>query len=132
MCGTNGLDVMRAIDRRTSSSRSVNASDAQAGVRCRVIRPRTDFLKALVGEGEHPAVRVVDEDDLAGAEQPLADRQRPDLVVGHDAAGVADDVRLAVVQAEEAVDVEPGVHAGDDGDVLRRAAGAAGPWKDSA
>jgi hypothetical protein len=60
----------------------------------------------------------VDEDDLGRPEQPLADRERADLVVGDHAAGVADDVRLALLQAEHAVDVEPRVHAGQDGDVL--------------
>jgi hypothetical protein len=46
---------------------------------------------------------VVDEDDLLGAEQPLRDRERADLVVGDDAAGVADDVRVTLVKAEDAV-----------------------------
>jgi hypothetical protein len=77
-------------------------------------------LELVVGERQHAAVGVVDEDDLGGAEQPLADGQGPDLIVGHHAAGVADHVRLAVAQAEDGVDVEPGVHAGDDGQVRRR------------
>jgi hypothetical protein len=75
-------------------------------------------LPVATSKGQHPAVGVVDEDDLAGAQQALGDRERADLVVGDDAAGVADDVRLALVQAEDAVDVEPGVHARDHGDVL--------------
>ncbi|NYJ05606.1 hypothetical protein GGQ55_001884 [Geodermatophilus daqingensis] len=79
--------------------------------------------EVLVGEGQHPAVGVVDEDDLGRPEQPLADRERADLVVGDHAAGVADDVRLALVEAEHAVDVEAGVHAGQDGDVLGRRQG---------
>src|SRR5215469_10030773 len=77
-------------------------------------------LELVVGEGQHPAVGVVDQHDLAGAEQALADGQRADLVVGDDPAGVADHVSFAVVQAEQPIDIEPGVHAGDDGDVLRR------------
>ena len=77
-------------------------------------------LELVVGEGQHAAVGVVDQDDLVGAEQPLADRQRADLVVGDDAAGVADDVRLALGQAEDPVDVEPGVHARHHRDVLAR------------
>ncbi len=43
---------------------------------------------------------MVDEDDLARAEEALADRERADLVVGDDAPRVADDVRLTVVQAD--------------------------------
>src|SRR6202035_4830237 len=67
-----------------------------------------------------PAVGVVDQHDLPGAEQALADRQRPDLVIGDDPAGVADHVRLPVAEAEERVDVEAGVHARDDGEVRGR------------
>jgi hypothetical protein len=66
---------------------------------------------------------VVDQDDLPRAQQALADRERADLVVGDHTTGVADDVGLTVVQAEDAVHVEPGVHAGDDGDVLGRGQG---------
>src|SRR5258705_44377 len=69
-------------------------------------------LEVFVGECEHPAVGVVDENDLLGTEQPLTDGERADLIVGDHAAGVADHVRLAVVQAEDRVHVQPGVHAG--------------------
>ena len=48
---------------------------------------------------------MVDEDDLAGAQQPLADRQRADLVVGDDAAGVADDVGITFLEAESSEDI---------------------------
>jgi hypothetical protein len=41
-----------------------------------------------------------------------------DLVVGDHAARVADDVRLTFGEAEDAVDVEPGVHACHHGDAL--------------
>src|SRR5215471_16115867 len=51
-------------------------------------------LERVVGEREHAAVGVVDQHDLPGAEQPLADRERPDLIVGYDPAGVPDDVRI--------------------------------------
>src|SRR5216683_3813463 len=78
------------------------------------------LLERVVGEGEHAAVGVVDQDDLPGAEQSLADGQRPDLVVGDDPACVPDHVGLTVAQAQNRVDVEPGVHAGDDGEVRGR------------
>jgi len=74
----------------------------------------------VVGEGEHPAVGVVDQNDLVGAEQALADRQGADHVVGDDAPGVADDVGLPGAEAEQGVDVEPGVHARDDRETTRR------------
>ena len=79
---------MRAIDWRTSSSRSVNDSAAQPG--SMPVSSWIDPPKGVVGERQHAAVGVVDEDDLLGAEQPLGDRQRADLVVGDDASGVAD------------------------------------------
>jgi hypothetical protein len=61
---------------------------------------------------------VVDEHDLLGAEQPLADGQRAQLVLRDDPAGVADDVRVTLGQTEQAVRVQPRVHARDHGDLL--------------
>ena len=54
------------------------------------------LLELVVGEGEHPAVGVVHEDDLLGPEQPLTDRQGADLVCRDDAAGMADDVGVTL------------------------------------
>jgi hypothetical protein len=71
-------------------------------------------LEPVVGELDHAAVGVMDEDDLPGAKQPLANYQRADHIVGDDAASVANDVRVADGQAERAMHVDPGVHAGDD------------------
>src|SRR5262249_23873774 len=48
------------------------------------------------------------------------DRERSDLVIGDDAAGVADHVRVAFVQAEEPGRVQARVHAGEDCDSLGR------------
>src|SRR5215210_7253849 len=76
--------------------------------------------EVVVLEGEHAAVGVVDEDDLLGAEQPLRDRQRADLVVGDDPAGVADHVRVALAEPQQPVWVQSRVHARDDGDLPRR------------
>ena len=64
-----------------------------------------------------PQPRVVDEHDGAGAQRALADGQRADGVVGDHAAGVADGVAVAQLQAERLVQVDAGVHAGDDGDL---------------
>ena len=122
LCGMNGLALIRAMDWRTSSSRSVKASAAHSGLM--PVSSWIDALERVVGERQHAAVGVVDEDDLGRAEQPLADRQGPDLVVGDDAAGVPDDVRLAFLEAEDAVDVQPRVHARDHGDVLAGGSGS--------
>src|SRR5215471_10167385 len=77
-------------------------------------------LELVVGDLLQAAVSVVDQDDLGGAEQPLANRQRPDHVVGDHPARVADHLRLLVAEAEQLEDLEPGVHAGDHGRVRGR------------
>ena len=90
-----GLDARDRLS-VTSASRSSNASRGPV----RLARPCSSSscaANSLVREGQHAAVRVVDEDDLLGAQQALGDRQRADLVVGDDAAGVADDVRVALL-----------------------------------
>jgi hypothetical protein len=63
---------------------------------------------------------VVDQHHLAGPQLALGDRQRADHVVGDDAAGVAQDVGLALAEAERGEDVEARVHAGDDRQVPLR------------
>jgi len=67
---------------------------------------------------------VTDQDDLGRAERALANRERTNLVICHDAARIPDHVRLALPQAENGENVEPGVHAGDDGYPRRWA-----PWQ---
>src|SRR5439155_2977806 len=77
----------------------------------------------LVLEGEHAAVRVVDEHDLLGREQALRYRKRSDRILGGRTARVADDVRVALLQAQDLVHVEPRVHAGEYRHVLGRGQG---------
>ena len=120
LCGMNGLALSRPIDWRTSCSASVNDSTAQGGLMPVSLHRG---LEPVLGGLLHAAVGVVDQHDLAGAEQPLADGQRPYHVVGDYAAGVPDHVRLAVAQAEQREDPHPGVHAGDDRDMAGGPAG---------
>jgi hypothetical protein len=61
----------------------------------------------------------VDEHDLLGPEQPLRNRERPDLVVGH-TTRVPDHMRVTLVEAEHPSRVQPGIHAREHGDLLRR------------
>ena len=103
----------RCIDWRTSWSTSRNASTAQAG---RWPDLRLQLVPEVLGDDSQAAAGVVDEDDAAGAQRALADGQRADDVVGDHAARVADGVAVAELQAERGVQVEAGVHAGDDGD----------------
>ncbi len=60
------------------------------------------------------AIRVVDQQDLACAEQALREHQRANDVVGDDAAGIADDVRVAVGEAQHLEDVHAAVHTSND------------------
>jgi hypothetical protein len=76
-------------------------------------------LEVVIGKGEHPAVGVVDKDDLPGAEQPLADGQGADLVIGNGTSRVADHMRVAFGQAKNGVHIEPGVHTGNDRNTAR-------------
>ena len=68
----------------------------------------------IVVDRLQPAPGVLHEQDLAGLQLALADGERADHVVGDDAAGVAQYVRLAVAQPQRRDDVEARVHAGDD------------------
>ncbi len=77
-------------------------------------------LQQVVGEGQHAAPCVVDQDELVGVEQVVRDDQAADRVVADHAAGVADDVRISGLQAEQALDVQARVHAGHDGHSLGR------------
>jgi hypothetical protein len=77
-------------------------------------------MHVVVLEREQPAAGVLDDDDLLGAEQVLTDDQGADRVVGREAAGVADDVGVARPEPERVLDREPGVHAGQDGELPAR------------
>src|SRR5215210_4393511 len=70
-------------------------------------------LHLVVFKGEHPAVGVVDQDDLARAQQALRYDERPDLVVRNDASRVAYDVRVALLETEHPENVQPRIHASD-------------------
>jgi hypothetical protein len=70
----NGLALIRAIDWRTVL---VEVVERLGRPRWLDAGPGLDLaLELVVGEGEHPAVGVVDKDDLLGLEQPLRDRER--------------------------------------------------------
>ena len=89
-------------------------------------RPPAGRLLDQVGEadvvgGLEPALGVVDQQDLAGAQHVLGDGQRADGVLGDDAAGVADDVGVADLEPEHAEQRHPRVHAGDHGHRAGRA-----------
>ena len=109
----------RRIDWRTSASTSVKDSIAKAGAT--PVASSQLGAEAVVADLLHAAVGVVDQHHLARPQLPLRDGERADHVVGDDAAGVAQHVRLAVTQPERGEDVESRVHAGDDRQPAARA-----------
>ena len=57
-------------------------------------------LQFVFAHFQQAAVGVVDDDELLGVEQVMRDDQRAQSVVGSDAAGVANHVRVAGMQAQ--------------------------------
>ena len=114
----NGEIRMRCIDWRTEAAGSVNDSTAHGG---RIpVSASSSALNPSSVSSHQPAVGVMDQQDLAGAELALADGQRADHVVGDHPARVSQHVRLADLEPEQAEDVDPRVHAGHDRQVLAR------------
>ena len=111
----HGWARIRATCSRRFASRSGKAWSGEVDVAAGLLDQRRDDGGVL--EREHPAAGVLDDDDLLGAEEVLADDQRADRVVGREAAGVADDVGVAAAQAEDVLDRQPRVHAGEDGEL---------------
>jgi hypothetical protein len=79
----------------------------------------------VVGESDHAAIGVIDDDELLGAEQVMGDDQGAEGVFGGNASGVADDVGVAGLEAEELFNVNARVHAGEDGEFAGRGHGKA-------
>ena len=74
----------------------------------------------LVGKELHPAIGVVDDEPFLRAEQLVRDDERADRVVGRPAAGVADDMRVALGEPGVFGRIEARVHAGENGEAPRR------------
>src|SRR6266852_9509736 len=74
----------------------------------------------VLGGGHQSAIGVVDDHDFFRAQQVMRNDERAQGVIGDDAAGVADDVRVAGFEAERA-NGKARVHAGKDGEFALRA-----------
>lgn len=85
-----------------------------AGVRAG--RGGDPVLELALGMGGHRAARVRDDEDASYAEQVHAEDQRFERLRGDAPAGVAEDLGVAVLQAEHGERVDPRVHAGDHRD----------------
>src|SRR5712692_1932307 len=67
--------------------------------------------------GEHQsAIGVIDDHDFLGAQEVVRYDQGAQGVFRHDAAGIADDVRVSRFQAQGA-NRKPGIHTGQDGEL---------------
>ena len=83
------------------------------------LREDTRPQRGLVGPVK-TAIGMVHEHDLARLEQPLREHERAQHVVGREATGVPQNVRLAPAEAEDGADVDARIHAGHDRDPHRR------------
>jgi hypothetical protein len=85
-------------------------------------RPRAvlDSRSQILLAGLHQAaIGVIDDHKFLGVEQVVRHQQRAQTIVGHDAASVADDVRVPGRQPQCA-DGQPRVHTSKDGQLPRR------------
>jgi len=62
---------------------------------------------------QQAAVRVIDDDELLRVEQVMRDDQGADGVVGGDASGVTDHVRVSGTEPEAVLEQDAGVHTGE-------------------
>ena len=72
-----------------------------------------------LGGVHQPTIGVVDDHKFLAAEQIMRNDQGAQRVVGDDAAGIADDVGVSLLQAQSARR-KPRVHAGQDGELALR------------
>ncbi len=68
----------------------------KGGSECGGSRQVLDSRSQIAFTGVHQsAIGVIDDHDFLGAQQVVGDQQGAQRVVGNDAAGIADDVRVA-------------------------------------
>src|SRR6185312_8391608 len=88
------LDVLALGGARAGA----DVDEAVVGERCRPEAAGQQVLHDLVREELHAAVGVVDDEPLLRTEELVGDDDRADGVVAGAAAGVADDVGIALAQ----------------------------------
>src|SRR5262249_34570849 len=74
----------------------------------------------LVGEEQHSAVRMMNDEELLRAEELVGNDQRAEGVVTGAASRVANDVGIALRQPRVLGGIQPGVHAREDRKATRR------------
>src|SRR5258708_2645296 len=78
--------------------------------------------QVLLGGEHQSAIGVIDDHDFLGAQEVVRYDQGAQGVFRHDAAGIADDVRISRFQAQGA-NGKPGIHTGQDGELALGARG---------
>ena len=74
----------------------------------------------LVGEEQHAAVGMVNDEKLPRAEQLVGDDQGAEGIIAGASSGVANDVGIAFREPRVLGRVQTGVHAGQNREVTRR------------
>ena len=101
--GAKGLSAAVVAQRKTTMA----VLHSVAEMLGRAVGPNVEaVVHDLVGDLLHATVGVVDDEEFARAEQPVRDDQRADGVITGAATSVADYVRVALLEAEDAVGVD--------------------------
>ena len=83
-------------------------------------------MQLVLGGAGHLAVGVRHDQHARHAEEVRRQHERAQHVVGDAGPGVAQDLHVALVHAEQLQRLDPAVHARDEGEALARAAGETG------
>lgn len=107
------LHVSADVFLEVGEGEEFHGAQVSGALRCAIERElrRDAHTRLLVGEGNHAAVRVLDDDDFLSAQHLLADHKRAERI-GRPATRVPDNVRLPKAHAK--------LHAGQDARVLCR------------
>jgi hypothetical protein len=68
-------------------------------------------MQVVIAEREHTTVRMVDNDNLGGAQQLLGNNQRTETIC-RSPTGVANDVSVSLFNAKSTAGVDACIHAG--------------------
>jgi hypothetical protein len=95
----------------------VDAGGSFAGIRAEIFLQFV--LEVVVGEGQHAAIGVMNDDDFAGTEQLVRNRQRSQRI-GGTAASIANDVCVTFRESERFCRIDPRIHANEHGNLAAR------------
>jgi len=73
------------------------------------------FLELFLAHLEQAAIGVIDDDEFLRIKQMVRNDQRPNRIVGGDAAGIANHVGVSGLQSQAAFEKDSRIHAGQHG-----------------